>query len=88
MKTAKASSANKSYELLTAMSLPFGNERSRTPEVLFQPSFIGKEASGIHDCTSQTIMKCGMDIRKDLYANLSSLVAPPCPTTSITNPRS
>ena len=47
-----------------------GNERFRCPEVLFQPSFIGKEASGVHDCTFQTIMKCDVDIRKDLYANI------------------
>merc|ERR1712093_146872 len=38
--------------------------------VLFQPSFIGKEASGIHDTTFQSIMKCDVDIRKDLYANV------------------
>ena len=38
--------------------------------MLFQPSFIGKEASGIHDCTFQTIMKCDVDIRKDLYGNV------------------
>merc|ERR1712174_39581 len=31
---------------------------------------IGKEASGVHDCTFQTIMKCDVDIRKDLYANI------------------
>ncbi len=40
------------------------------PEVLFQPSFIGKEASGIHDTTFQSIMKCDVDIRKDLYQNI------------------
>jgi len=45
-------------------------ERFRCPEVLFQPSFIGKEASGIHDTTFQSIMKCDVDIRKDLYANV------------------
>ena len=38
--------------------------------MLFQPSFIGKEASGIHDTTFQSIMKCDVDIRKDLYANV------------------
>merc|ERR1711861_34546 len=47
-----------------------GNERFRCPEVLFQPSFIGKEASGIHDTMFQTIMKCDVNIRKDLYANI------------------
>eukprot|EP00441_Pelagodinium_beii_P008184 CAMPEP_0197703510 /NCGR_PEP_ID=MMETSP1338-20131121/125473_1 /TAXON_ID=43686 ORGANISM="Pelagodinium beii, Strain RCC1491" /NCGR_SAMPLE_ID=MMETSP1338 /ASSEMBLY_ACC=CAM_ASM_000754 /LENGTH=281 /DNA_ID=CAMNT_0043287407 /DNA_START=18 /DNA_END=863 /DNA_ORIENTATION=+ len=47
-----------------------GSERFRCPEVLFQPSFVGKEASGIHDTTFQSIMKCDVDIRKDLYANV------------------
>ena len=41
----------------------------RCPEVLFQPQFIGKEEEGIHKLTFQSIMKCDVDIRKDLYAN-------------------
>merc|ERR1712028_175889 len=28
------------------------------------------EASGIHDTTFQSIMKCDVDIRKDLYSNI------------------
>merc|ERR1719463_712825 len=47
-----------------------GNERFRCPEVLFQPSFVGKESSGIHEITFQSIQKCDIDIRKDLYANV------------------
>ena len=68
--TDESPSIDKSYELQDSNAITVGNERFRTPEVLFQPSLIGKEASGIHDCTFQTIMKCDVDIRKDLYQNI------------------
>ena len=41
----------------------------RCPEALFQPSFLGMESCGIHETTYNSIMKCDVDIRKDLYAN-------------------
>jgi len=67
---AESSEKEKTYELPDGNVITVGNERFRCPEVLFQPSFIGKEASGIHDTTFQSIMKCDVDIRKDLYANV------------------
>jgi len=71
MKASAESSENeKTYELPDGNVITVGGERFRCPEVLFQPSFIGKEASGIHDTTFQSIMKCDVDIRKDLYANV------------------
>merc|ERR1711924_263139 len=65
-----SSEKEKTYELPDGNVITVGNERFRCPEALFQPSFIGKEASGIHDTTFQSIMKCDLDIRKDLYANV------------------
>ncbi|CAI9767557.1 unnamed protein product [Fraxinus pennsylvanica] len=35
-----------------------------------QPSMIGMEAAGIHETTYNSIMKCNVDIKKDLYGNI------------------
>merc|ERR1712241_729770 len=68
--SSESSDKEKTYELPDGNIITVGSERFRCPEVLFQPSFIGKEASGVHDTTFQSIMKCDVDIRKDLYANV------------------
>ncbi|KMS93923.1 hypothetical protein BVRB_026560, partial [Beta vulgaris subsp. vulgaris] len=34
------------------------------------PSLIGLEQEGVHQLTYQSIMKCDVDIRKDLYGNI------------------
>jgi len=64
-----SSDLEKDYELPDGNVITIGNERFRCPEVLFQPSFIGIEQEGVHKLTFQSIMKCDVDIRKDLYAN-------------------
>lgn len=69
-KADSTSTLEKTYELPDGNIITVGNERFRCPEALFQPSLVGKEALGIHDTTFQSIMKCDVDIRKDLYGNI------------------
>jgi actin-related protein len=67
---ADSSELDKTYELPDGNIVTVGNERFRTPEALFQPGLLGKEAAGIHRQVFDTIMGCDVDIRKDLYANI------------------
>lgn len=66
----ESSAIEQSYELPDGTSISLGNERFRCPEVLFQPFLIGKEVDGIHNCVFQSIMKCDICIRRELYPNI------------------
>jgi actin-related protein len=65
-----SSSVEKDYELPDGNIIQLGSERFRTPEVLFKPREIGLESAGIHEVTFNSINKCDIDVRKDLYANI------------------
>ncbi|XP_028662835.1 actin, cytoplasmic 3 isoform X1 [Erpetoichthys calabaricus] len=60
----------KTYELPDGQIITIVNERFRCPEALFQPSLLGMELYGIHETTFNSIMKCDIDIRRDLYSNI------------------
>ncbi|KAK7268605.1 hypothetical protein RIF29_21307 [Crotalaria pallida] len=60
----------RSYELPDGEVITIGDERFRCPELLFQPSIIGIDAPGIHKITYNSIMKCNVNIKRDMYRNI------------------
>ena len=69
-KAASSSELEKSHKPQDRQVITIGNERFWCPEVLFQPSFLGMEANGVNEVCYNSIMKCDVDIRKDLYWNI------------------
>jgi actin-related protein len=68
--TLNSSAINKSYELPDGQVINVGNQSFRCPEAMFKPSLLGMEMWGIHEMIYNTINKCDIDIRKDLYSNI------------------
>ncbi|KAL1239195.1 Actin -like protein [Trichinella pseudospiralis] len=59
-----------SYELPDGQVITIGSERFRCPEALFQPSLLGLECCGVHEITKSSIMKCDVDLRRELNENI------------------
>jgi actin-related protein len=60
----------RTYELPDGNMICIGSERFRCAEVLFQPSFLGKEGFGVHGSVFESIQRCDVDVRKSLYENV------------------
>jgi actin len=67
---ATSSSNEKTYQLPDGQVITIGNERLKCPEAIFQPSFLDREEIGLHEATYNSIMKCDIEMRKDLYSNV------------------
>ncbi|TDL14660.1 actin protein 4, isoform b [Rickenella mellea] len=59
-----------SYELPDGRLITVGNERFRIPEALFRPSVIDLKSEGIHEATYNSICKCDLDMRGELYEHV------------------
>ena len=55
------------YELPDGTHILIKNQRIRCPEALFKPTLIGREENGFGQTCYDSIQKCDIDIRKDLY---------------------
>merc|ERR1712129_153003 len=70
IKSESSSEMEQNYMLPDGQVITIGAERFRCPEVLFRPNLIGLEAAGIDELTFKSILKCDIDIRRDLYGNV------------------
>lgn len=66
----KVSEMEKTYMLPDGAPLTIGAERFLAPEVFFNPGVIGLEAQPLDEVIVQTIEKCDVDLRRDLYSNI------------------
>ncbi|XP_040283344.1 actin-2-like [Bufo bufo] len=58
------------YSLPDGNTLSLGSQLFHAPEILFAPANIGIEAPGVHELIYKSIMKCPIDVRRDLFKNI------------------
>jgi len=63
-------SASPKYTLPDGSQIIIGEARYTAPEILFKPDKIGLEYRGIHYCVLDSINKCDLDLRKNLYGTI------------------
>jgi len=70
MTNASKSGEEEPFELPDGTVINVGTQRFRCPEALFKPAHIGLEAPGFHEMTYNSIQKCDIDVRRDLFSNI------------------
>ena len=68
--TSSPQSIQQKYTFADGYEILLDQERFRCTEALFQPSLVGVQSPGLADLIYDSIMKCDMDVRKDLYHNI------------------
>ncbi|KAK8871544.1 hypothetical protein M9Y10_007276 [Tritrichomonas musculus] len=58
------------YTLPNKTGITIGDELFRCPELLFKPLLNGYEFDGIDKILFDSIMKCDINVRKDMYSNI------------------
>ena len=61
----------KQYTLPDGQEITVNNERFQCGEALFNPFLLGKQCPGIQTACVESIMKCGIDLRSDLYSSIT-----------------
>lgn len=71
LKAAEDSHAcEKNYELPDGRKILIGNERFKCAEILFTPGHANYELEGVHKYCYDSVMKCDVDVRRDLFQNI------------------
>lgn len=58
------------YFLPDGQEINIQTEHIEAPEILFSPQKIGLEYPGLHEMVLSSIMKCDIDLRHSIFANL------------------
>ncbi|XP_072170601.1 actin-1-like [Diadema setosum] len=65
-----SSTITEHYTLPDGQVVTVGKERFVVPELFFDPNLMKLEIPGIHEAIQNTVMRCDVDIRNDLLANI------------------
>ncbi len=66
----KVAGMEKTYMLPDGETITISSERFLAPEVFFNPGVVGLDAMPLDEVIVETVKKCDVDLRRDLYGNI------------------